>query len=267
MDNYNCDICNIAFTSAPKYNRHLQSKKHNMKMTGVNTFVCTVCDKSFKQNSSLSRHKRSCKVNVFEIENEKLTNENGLLRRLAQEIELREKIQSEANKEKEEMQKKINELTDKCGQTTNIGTQNINITINAFGNENLDYITKNDCKRIVSRVFFSAVEAAKLIYFNKDHPENHTVKIPNKKYPHALIMGKDKKWEMVNRAETIQKMASKSCNVVGDSFDRIYNEISGFQKARMQDFFHKMDMRDEEVMKQIEKEIDSNTLAYTRGSS
>ena len=42
---------------------------------------------------------------------------------------------------------------------------------------------------------------------------------------------------------------------------------SGFQKARMQDFFDKMDMRDEEVMKQIEKEIDSNTLAYTRGSS
>lgn len=246
---FNCDICVVSFTTEANYQRHLSSKKHNkLKNSEEKMHVCTICNRPYLYKQSLSQHKKKCK------------NSNDVIQTQCTEIE-------KLNKEKEEMQKKINELTEKCGQTTNIGTQNINITINAFGNENLDYITKNDCKRIVSRVFFSAVEAAKLIYFNKDHPENHTVKIPNKKYPHALIMGKDNKWEMVNRAETIQKMASKSCNVVGDSFDRIYNEISGFQKARMQDFFHKMDMRDEEVMKQIEKEIDSNTLAYTRGSS
>lgn len=244
-----CQICALTFTSEQGLKRHLSSKRHNaLKNCESKLHTCDTCNRSYIHRQGLSRHKKNCK------------NANDVIQTQCTEIE-------KLNKEKEEMQKKINELTDKCGQTTNIGTQNINITINAFGNENLDYITKNDCKRIVSRVFFSAVEAAKLIYFNKDHPENHTVKIPNKKYPHALIMGKDKKWEMVNRAETIQKMASKSCNVVGDSFDRIYNEISGFQKARMQDFFHKMDMRDEEVMKQIEKEIDSNTLAYTRGSS
>lgn len=46
-----------------------------------------------------------------------------------------------------------------------------------FGNENLDYISKSDIIAYVNDPLKGIQEIIKLIYFHKDHSENHTVRL------------------------------------------------------------------------------------------
>ena len=89
------------------------------------------------------------------------------------------------------------------GNTTNshdnshnkIENQNITININAFGNENLEYIDDKAITECISRVYKSIPSLLEKIHFDPEHPENHNIKITNKKLPYASVMGNNKKWK------------------------------------------------------------------------
>ena len=70
---YSCNLC-CYFTSYRKdYNKHLLTKKHismTMEITGniqeiKNVLICQNCDKEFKTNSGLWKHKKKCFVSVL----------------------------------------------------------------------------------------------------------------------------------------------------------------------------------------------------------
>ena len=74
--------------------------------------------------------------------------------------------------------------------TTNIENQvnnNINIVINGFGDENIEYITKEFYKSLFNGPFGAVQNLIRQIHFHSDHPENWNVKITNDKTNKALI--------------------------------------------------------------------------------
>jgi hypothetical protein len=89
--------------------------------------------------------------------------------------------------------------TNNIENQTNIENQNnienqtnnntINIHINAFGKENTDYLDDQAIVECIDRIFNSVPAILKRIHFDPDHPENHNIKITNKKLPYASVMG------------------------------------------------------------------------------
>ena len=69
-----CEKCDYATSKKSSYIDHLNSKKHNKSIISneilpifCHTFICTNCNKKYKDNSGLWRHKKTCLSNKEEI--------------------------------------------------------------------------------------------------------------------------------------------------------------------------------------------------------
>jgi len=94
-----------------------------------------------------------------------------------------------------------------------------NLTINIFGQENTDHITKDCVRKILDEALLApelstAVQTAltkiaMLIYSDPEHPENLTCYIPNKKSNDALIHSENG-WELQPTAIVLPPIAKTS---------------------------------------------------------
>ena len=130
-------------------------KKHREVCSGVPWSTCQYCDKAFKSRSGKCKHQKKCKTRRIE----------------EQSVE-------------EPMNITIN--------ITNHIVQN-NITLN-FGQENVSYLLTSSRPEIQNAIR-SIVDSIDLVHFNKDHPENHTVRKLNKKSHTMEFKTGDDRWE------------------------------------------------------------------------
>lgn len=249
---FDCEVCNMKFSRRYHLDRHIATKKHKDKIEkNESKKECQFCTKSFLHASSLSKHRKICFLNKMVP------------------IEELETMRCQFEKEKEAMQKLIEDLilSQNQNQTINhnIGTQ-VNITINAFGKENLDYITERQCVKIVNQVFNSIPTAAQIVFFNPDHPENHNIKIPNKKEPYAMIMKDDQTWEMTDRKKAIETLTQKSYSVAEESFGKVYDQILQNKRDTFERFMDKMNSQDSALWTRFKKELDMKVIGATRDS-
>ena len=134
--------------------------------------------------NSMRRHIRLyCKVKkeeeLMELKKEKEMNE----------------LKQIISEEMAEQNNKITKLIDQVNTTTNNNTMNNsgnnntsnshnqvnNIQLNVFGKEDLSMLTENVKQELIKGPFKMMPKLMEMIYFNKNHPENHTMKLVNKK--------------------------------------------------------------------------------------
>ena len=191
--------------------------------THVNTDVisCKYCDRAFNKRQSKSRHEKTCKYkNDYSKQefNEKIAEVNAASK---------DALLEEKDKIIAELKNQIEVLLTKVGNTTNNNT--INININAFGKENMEYIKGGFIKELIARGPYSAIpKLLKEIHFNPDHSENHNVMIPNRKESYAKRYNGEK-WELADKSLTLEDMSDKAFNVLteygsGKKFDRFYDD-------------------------------------------
>ena len=164
---YYCEKCDFLTSNKKDYTRHLKTKKHNRpkktpKKTPSVDFVCVVCKKKYKHQSSWSRHQTKCLetyTKSVELEQEMLKNiafsaisknpKNDNLEEMRQKIEELKTGKNGNNLSENEImmkmienQNKTIELLKQSIQTNqemskNVGNNNNNtISINLFLNEN-----------------------------------------------------------------------------------------------------------------------------------
>jgi hypothetical protein len=250
---FDCTVCAMKFARKDNFDRHLETKKHKDRIESNDKhsrtgFNCLNCSKSYLYRSGLSKHRHQCKI------------KNSVP------IEEVEEMKCQFEKEKEAMQKQIEELIlsrNNIHTNNNIGTQ-VNITINAFGKENIDYITEKQCLKIVNQVFNSIPAAAQIVYFNPEHPENHNIKIPNKKEPYAMIMKADQTWEMTDRKKAIETMTQKSYGIAEDSFGKVYDKIAPNKRETFEKFMDKMNDQDSSLWGGFKKDLEMKVIGATR---
>ena len=255
----NCEVCSKYFFKLSNYNKHLKTSSHKNRVDNAHLFFYCPCGKSFSHKESLSRHQKKCSQHS-KIEEE-----------LSKELE--DTIQTH-EKEKEEMQREIDELKQqlKTPRTVNnhnkIDTQNVvNINVRAFGDENLDYVSEQFILKCIGQIYNSIPALLEHIHFNKDHPENHNVKIKNKKLPQASIVtgkGKERKWKTVTRDHAIDHMIDRGYNILDETFQNKKDSISLFQKKSFGQFQQKFEDDDPFVMKTVTGRIDNIILDSTR---
>jgi len=180
-----------------------------------------------------------------------------------------EKERQEMKKEFEEfMTEKINHILEKHAGTTNntnnnntnIETQNITININAFGNENTDYIDDKAILACIGRIYKSIPSLLEKIHFDPKHPENHNIRITNKKLPYASVMGNNQKWKTVDRKDAIETMVTNSYNMLDEKYIENKDKISESKQQHFRGFQSKFESEDKELLKQIKTEVDMMVL-------
>ena len=249
MEEFRCAVCNLGFKSRKNLEKHTSNSKLHMKRissseTENQPHVCE-CGKHYSYRQSLHLHKKRCKFNPSTQQN------------LETKIE---KLQNQIE------QLLIAQTNNSTTNNNNIGTQNnnVHITINAFGKENVDYITNKVCLQIVNQVFNSIHTAAHVVFFNPDHPENHNIKIPNKKEPYAMVMKANQQWEIMDRKKAIAEMTQKSYHVVEESFEKVQDLVKQSKHENFQKFRDKMDEQDPGLLKRLHNELEMKVLGATR---
>ena len=87
------------------------------------------------------------------------------------------------------------------------------ISLNNYGSENTQYITKEYLMGLLEKPFQSIPELIKYTHFNKEHPENQNIKIPNKKEPYVKVL-KNNKWELMDRKDTINDLIDQKHSIL-----------------------------------------------------
>lgn len=260
---YSCNICSCNFKVRQNYERHLQTNKHKVRCeNNENVHSCKNCGKSFIHKSSLSKHKLSCKSEI--VSDSKIfekTLENQRLRFEQEKMHLQNKIDKLMNHEKDE-RNNINNITN------NIHTQNnVNIQINAFGNENLDYITEEFVLKCLEKMYSSLPSLIERIHFDPNHPENHNVKIPSKTLSHATILTDDRTWKTIDRELVIDSMVDKGYNILDETYQDKMISMSHSNQKQVNEFKEKYSGDDENLKEQIKKDVNLMVINVTGSNS
>jgi hypothetical protein len=152
---------------------------------------------------------------------------------------------------------------------TNIENQvnnNINIVINGFGDENIDYITKEFYKGLFNGPFGAVQKLIRQIHFHSEHPENWNVKITNDKTNKALIYKPHtKRWVKRDKKDTINSLVEKGYGILDDHFEiqKKENELEDKVISKYTDFQKKYDSGDKQIEKKLEKDTREILVNYT----
>jgi hypothetical protein len=222
---YECELCNFSTILKGNYKQHLNSNKHfnNLEISlsvMVKTqkdpkktqkdpkktqkdpvFFCDFCDSKFSSYAHKRRHEiHRCKE-VGSIKDKKIKT---------------------LEKEKKKLEKQIEKMIDKVGTVNNTtnntnNTQNI-IVVNNYGKENTDYLTFEKIKKLLDRPYDSVQELIKMLHFDSNHPENHNVKITNKKEPYALVWN-DPIWELRKKKSVVKDLVDKGYMMIDTTYD------------------------------------------------
>ena len=272
-----CDSCNVSFTSNKGLYQHMKGKRHNDRINGTSPvlhYACS-CGKSYSHRQSLHAHKRTCTVVVVPATPSVTEIIADLKKTVLEERKINQLEREQYQKEHNELKAQISLLLDKhiqpaqnttttstnCNNnTTNIENQNISIIIKAFGNENTDYIDDKAILSCISKVYKSIPSLLEKIHFDPKHPENHNIKITNKKLPYASVMGNNQKWKTVDRKDAIETMVINGYNMLDEKYAENKEKIPASKQQNFEGFQSKFESEDKDLMKQIKTEVDMMVL-------
>ena len=214
------------------------------------TIFCDFCGKNFTRAYGLTCHLKTCKIK------KQVENENDKDKKIEELIKNQEQM-------KEQMKEMVEKLLINSGNTTNNNNNNNNhnshntinntIHINNYGNENTDYLKGDYLNNLLQGAFTAIPKLIENIHFNPQHPENHNIKITNKKEPYVKIRKNDK-WELQDKKETLETLVDDKYYILEDHYADVEdkNNLSNHTKEVMKNFRDKFN-DDKELQKDLQK--------------
>ena len=189
-------------------------------------YKCENCGKEYKTKDGKYKHKKKCSVNPIIIEkneNDKLKNElekKDIL--LDKEVIRRKELEKQVEQlilEKTQLQeahaKVINNDNSNTNNITTIGRDQNIIIVNNFGEENIEYLLKDEnfVKKCIESPINSIHQYLDNVHFNNEHPENKNIKMTNLLGPYMDYI-KEGKWNKIEKNILIPKIINKSIDTV-----------------------------------------------------
>ena len=237
-----CDRCGINFTRLTSLRTHLKKKKTcepilkdipvleliNKYKVRKGCYKCENCGKEYKSAVGKCKHKKKCLVNPIIIEKKTIS-------KLETELE---SVKKEKNKEiikRKELEKQVEQLilektqlqeanaklvvngNNNNSNLTTIGRDQNIIIVNNFGEENIEYLLKDEnfIKKCIESPINSIHKYLDNVHFNKEHPENRNIKMTNLLGPYMDYI-KEGKWNKIEKNILIPKIIDKSIDVVDE---------------------------------------------------
>ena len=233
-----CDRCGYNFTTIANLRKHLNKKntcKPILKDIAVaelkdkykvikGCYKCENCGKEFKTSSGKCKHKKKCLVNPVIIEKKTISK---LETELDKEVSKRKELEKQVEQlilEKTQLQEAnaklvVNGNNNNSNLTTIGRDQNI-IIVNNFGEENIEYLLKDEnfIKKCIESPINSIHKYLDNVHFNKEHPENRNIKMTNLLGPYMDYI-KGGKWNKIEKDVLIPKIIDKSIDTIDDVID------------------------------------------------
>ena len=202
---------------------------HPVSQNGL--LKCKYCNKLYKHKQSKWKHEQKCKIN-----SEK--NETQLLKEFIKEKDNLIKMMFVENKKKDkkidELMKQLIKLSEKTGNTINTINSHNKITINAYGCENLEYITNKLLKKLVNKPGTAIPNLLKIIHFNDDYPENKNLKVTNIHDPYIKVHdGAD--WQIKNKGDIIEDIIITKRDILEGAIEESTNDKKIINKLEVID--------------------------------
>ena len=275
-----CYVCNISCRDKYSFQKHCKSAKHLTNSNEqIDVFDCE-CGKKYQYRQSMKFHQKTCKEYLKAVSTPKndtndlsTLDKKQLIERINQlEIDTKmQKLESENLKQKlkiAELEKKIthttyNNTTNNNNNTTNNITNNI--TINAFGKENLDYITNEILIKCVWEGYNGIPFLIKKIHDDPNHPENHNIKIRDKRLNEIDIMGSNGIWVKKDRKETITQAVYDASLTIREAYDDNKELFPKSKQERFEEYNQKLnDENDNRKLKNVVRETDMVILGFKK---
>ena len=165
--------------------------KNQMKIKKITTFV-----------NSVPKNYHVIKVNgdMKKYVKRKESKEEILEKLLIQ----KDKLISKQGKQINKLLLQLTKMSDKIGNNNNnyINSHN-KIIINAYGCENIEYITEKVLKKLVNKPGTAIPNLLKMIHFNDKYPENKNLKVTNIHDPYIKVHDGDV-WKLKNKGDIIE---------------------------------------------------------------
>ena len=263
-----CYRCENDFKQRWRLDRHLKRKKlcpklDKQQITPENAekrifdagkrietqkIKCTYCNREFKRKWDLNRHLKTCKIRK-ELDEKKKDKEE--IKFLKKKVELYEK--------NHENQIKTNLITNNntntnCHNTNMTNSNNtVNITVNDYGQENINYLKDSKYKRLINKILGNGMHGLqqyiKYKYCNPEAPENLTIKYTNER-SNKLKVRKNNSWKTRNKNEVMDELYDRDNNV--EEVLGVYEHINDLQEVE------EMDDNQEKFVAQIATFYDSD---------
>ena len=150
--------------------------------------------------------------------------------------------------------------------TQNTNSHNTQININNYGREDKSHITPKYISGLLKFGPRGAIpKLTKAIHFNKNKPENHNIKITNKKMPYISVY-EDDRWLYRDKDEVINEMVEDKYNMIESHYDEYGEEdLNPRQQKRYNQYRREMDDSSvNDTQKYQKKELDLLILNYSK---
>ena len=232
--------------------QHLNSTqtapKQHLNSTQKMPIKCEFCEKTFTRKTGLTKHLNCCKIKYKKDKNENEKDKKIKFLERKQE-ELQDKVEDLLI----EFSKNASTINNITNNTTNNQNKIINININNYGNENIDYLNNDYLNNLLQGAFTAIPKLIENIHFNPRHPENHNIKITNKKEPYVKIRKNDK-WELQDKKETLATLVDDKYYILVDHYADVEKTNNIPKKTKkIMEHFHDSYMDNKEIQKDLQK--------------
>ena len=248
---YECKLCGLRTHLKTDFKRHEMTRKHIIRvkkkeettsnkknLKNVNPNVNIV-----NPNVNLKKYKCRYCSKIFKYRQSRYRHELNICNKTENSITIKE-----YDKELYKMKKQIENLLINMSTITNNNTitnsnnvnMNQNIVINSYGNENKDYITSDLLTDLLKKPYAAIQSYLKTLHFNEQHPENHNIKIPNKKQKYATVYNSGN-WELKHKKDVIEDIVDNGYNVIDTHFDQVGDNLEKIKKVRFNNFQEKFE--------------------------
>jgi len=187
-------------------------------------YKCENCGKEFKTSSGKCKHKKKCSINPIIIEKKTISKlETELDKEVSKRRELEKQVEQlllEKTQLQEANAKLIVNGNNNNSNLTTIGRDQNIIVINNFGEENIEYLLKDEnfIKKCIESPINSIHKYLDNVHFNKEHPENRNIKMTNLLGPYMDYI-KEGKWNKIEKDVLIPKIIDKSIDTIDEIID------------------------------------------------
>ena len=237
---YKCECCSFSSKYKGDYKRHLKTKKHLYQVE--HSLIDMVKsqkepeksqkepEKSQKEpeKSQQKADKYYCEF-CFELFSTFANKRRHELHRCKHNTNIT-KILNEKNKQIKKLEKTVDKLIDKAGNTTinHIQTNQTNqlnqqnIKLNNYGSEDLSHLTDFFKNNLLTQPHGMIPKMIEAVHFNTDKPENKNILMPNKKDNKLKIFSGDK-WIYKDKTDTMNDLIDGKYFIMDTHYSNICN--------------------------------------------
>ncbi len=284
MVNYNCPRCHKNFKLKGDFTRHMNRKNPCKKLQSNDSdnelsFTCELCKSTFSRKYNLERHVKNVHIlsSLVPVKPSQIESQSSecpycqrqftLRRNMIRHVKGRCSVRDKVEKEKEELFMKLlqdkeiglpmvemnnnsNNIID--NSVTNNNQVNNLVGLNAYGDEDISYISKKSFKRILGSGFKSIPELIVKKHYNENFPENHNVYMSNFRSGYMMIYD-GQVWNMKDAETVIDDMYDNNVKLLEEKFHEIKEIMSEKEIKKFERFLDKYE--DDNVVRKVKKAL------------